>query len=141
MGIPNSWKASFENVAVYAEDGETEISYSVSEDEVEGYEATISGDTANGFEVVNSYEPGAIPIIDPDPEPKPTPIPTPEPSNSGTPATPQQQATPAKATTLPKTSDTAPVALIAGLALAGCASAAAGIVLSRRTRRGKHSHR
>ena len=131
LNADNSWSATFEDVPVYASDGETEIAYSVAEDAVEGYEATVSGDAASGFEVVNTHEPKPAP--DPDPEP-PAPKPV-------TPTTPQQPATPAKATTLPKTSDTAPVGIVAGLALAGCASAAAAFALSRRSRRGKHSGR
>lgn len=46
-----------------------EIEYSLTEAEVEGYTAEISGDAQTGFTIINSHE------IEPEPEPEPTPNP------------------------------------------------------------------
>ena len=48
------WIGAFENLDKYAA-GE-EIVYTITEDAVEGYEATIEGTVANGFTVTNAHD-------------------------------------------------------------------------------------
>ena len=49
----NGWKASFEGLPKYDASG-AEISYSVAEDAVEGYDSAITGDAQGGFTVTNT---------------------------------------------------------------------------------------
>ena len=51
----SEWKFSFDNLPVN-ENG-TAITYTVSEDKVDGYEASITGDAATGFTVTNTHTP------------------------------------------------------------------------------------
>ena len=50
----NNWQVTFAGLDVYAEDGTTEIAYTVEEDAVEGYEASYSADTLT---ITNSHTP------------------------------------------------------------------------------------
>ena len=49
----NNWTASFENLPKYRDHG-TEIAYTVSEEVVDGYSSSISGDAASGFTITNT---------------------------------------------------------------------------------------
>jgi hypothetical protein len=59
----NNWNGSFKDLPVY-EDG-AEINYTITENEVEGYTAEITGNAKDGFVITNSHTPKA----DPTPEP------------------------------------------------------------------------
>lgn len=99
-----SWTGSFYDLAKYRDHG-TEISYTVSEDEVEGYTSEITGDAASGFTVTNTKDD--------------------TPGNPGTPSHGKSGGT----SFLPKTGDdaAAPIAL-----LAAALAAAAGLLARRR---------
>lgn len=56
MNAANSWKGTFTDLA--KNDGDNnEISYTVEENSVDGYTASITGDAANGFVITNSHIP------------------------------------------------------------------------------------
>ena len=52
----NNWTASFTNVRKYDQSG-TEIQYTISEDTVNGYDATITGNQTTGFTITNTERP------------------------------------------------------------------------------------
>ena len=66
----DNWTYSFEEVFKYDAEGK-EIVYTISEEEVEGYETTI-----NGYDITNTY---VKPEVEPEPESKPESKPEPEP--------------------------------------------------------------
>ncbi|MBQ2545548.1 MAG: Cna B-type domain-containing protein, partial [Clostridia bacterium] len=88
----DGWRHTFADLPKY-EDG-TEIAYTVSEDEVEGYETSCEG-----YHITNTHEPTTpppyYPPVTPTPEPTPTPTPTPTPSEDPTP-TPTPEPTPSE---------------------------------------------
>ncbi|MGI6211790.1 MAG: Cna B-type domain-containing protein [Anaerovoracaceae bacterium] len=49
----NNWTDSFEDVAQYDNDG-NEIPYTLTEDSIDGYESSITGDESSGFTVTNT---------------------------------------------------------------------------------------
>ena len=49
----NNWTDSFEDVAQYDNDG-NEIPYTLTEDSIDGYESSITGDASSGFTVTNT---------------------------------------------------------------------------------------
>src|SRR5699024_6523626 len=49
----NNWKATFEDVDVYDEDG-NEIDYEIEEGDVDGYNSEVTGDAEEGFIVTNT---------------------------------------------------------------------------------------
>lgn len=51
----NNWKATFKNLPTV--DGENQITYTVKEEKVEGYEGKITGNQKDGFVITNSIEP------------------------------------------------------------------------------------
>ena len=55
----NNWTGSFANVRKYDQNG-TEIQYTVTEDAVNGYDTTITGDQTTGFTVTNTEQPKNI---------------------------------------------------------------------------------
>ena len=52
----NSWTGSFTNVRKYDQNG-TEIQYTVTEDAINGYDTTITGDQTTGFTITNTEQP------------------------------------------------------------------------------------
>ena len=52
----NNWTGSFTNVRKYDQNG-TEIQYTVTEDAVNGYDTTITGDQTTGFTITNTEQP------------------------------------------------------------------------------------
>ena len=52
----NNWTGSFTNVRKYDQSG-TEIQYTISEDTVNGYDTTISGNQITGFTITNTEKP------------------------------------------------------------------------------------
>ena len=52
----NNWTGSFSNVRKYNQSG-TEIQYTVTEDAVNGYNTTITGDQTTGFTITNTEQP------------------------------------------------------------------------------------
>ena len=52
----NNWTGSFYNVRKYDQSG-TEIQYTVTEDAVNGYDTTITGDQTTGFIITNTEQP------------------------------------------------------------------------------------
>ena len=52
----NNWTGSFSNVRKYDQSG-TEIQYTVTEDAVNGYDTTITGDQTTGFTITNTEQP------------------------------------------------------------------------------------
>lgn len=52
----NNWTGSFANVRKYDQNG-TEIQYTVTEDAVNGYDTTITGDQTTGFTITNTEQP------------------------------------------------------------------------------------
>ena len=88
----DGWRHTFADLPKY-EDG-TEIAYTISEDEVEGYESSCEG-----YHITNTHEPTTpppyYPPVTPTPEPTPTPTPTPTPSEEPTP-TPTPEPTPSE---------------------------------------------
>lgn len=52
----NNWTGSFSNVRKYDQNG-TEIQYTVTEDAVNGYDTTITGNQTTGFTVTNTEQP------------------------------------------------------------------------------------
>lgn len=56
----NSWTDTFSDVAVYK--GSEKITYSVTEDPVEGYTPAVEGDAIEGFRLTNSHVPELIDI-------------------------------------------------------------------------------
>ena len=52
----NSWTGSFTNVRKYDQNG-TEIQYTVTEEAVNGYDTTITGDQTTGFTITNTEQP------------------------------------------------------------------------------------
>ena len=52
----NNWTGSFSNVRKYDQSG-TEIQYTVTEDAVNGYDSTITGDQTTGFTITNTEQP------------------------------------------------------------------------------------
>lgn len=67
----NNWQGTFSGLAKY-KDGQ-EITYTISEVSVEGYETTIVGNAIDGFVVTNTY----VPPMDP-PTPPPSTPPKPQ---------------------------------------------------------------
>lgn len=57
----DDWNGEFDALPTYDAKGR-EITYTVAEDEVEGYETEITGDAAHGFTVTNSHTPETIDI-------------------------------------------------------------------------------
>ena len=57
----DSWSGTFEGLLKYNDDGE-EIVYTVVEDAVEGYEASVSGSAAEGYVVTNTHEPATTSV-------------------------------------------------------------------------------
>ena len=55
----NNWTGSFANVRKYDQNG-TEIQYTVTEDAVNGYDTTITGDQTTGFTITNTEQPKNI---------------------------------------------------------------------------------
>ena len=55
----NNWTGSFTNVRKYDQSG-TEIQYTITEDTVNGYDTTITGDQTTGFTVTNTEQPKNI---------------------------------------------------------------------------------
>lgn len=55
----NNWTGSFTNVRKYDQNG-TEIQYTVTEDAVNGYDSTITGDQTTGFTITNTEQPKNI---------------------------------------------------------------------------------
>ena len=51
----NNWKTTFKNLPTV--DGENQITYTVKEEKVEGYEGKITGNQKDGFVITNSIEP------------------------------------------------------------------------------------
>ena len=56
----DDWSWSFDNLPKY--DNGEEISYTITEDDVDGYTSTITGDAGTGYEVTNTHEPGTLEI-------------------------------------------------------------------------------
>ena len=52
----NNWTGSFANVRKYDQSG-TEIQYTVTEDAINGYDTTITGDQTTGFTITNTEQP------------------------------------------------------------------------------------
>ena len=52
----NNWTGSFTNLRKYDQSG-TEIQYTITEDAVNGYDTTITGDQTTGFTVTNTEQP------------------------------------------------------------------------------------
>jgi LPXTG-motif cell wall anchor domain protein len=52
----NNWTGSFSNLRKYDQSG-TEIQYTVTEDAVNGYDTTITGDQTTGFTITNTEQP------------------------------------------------------------------------------------
>ena len=52
----NNWTGSFANVRKYDQNG-TEIQYTVTEDAINGYDTTITGDQTTGFTITNTEQP------------------------------------------------------------------------------------
>jgi uncharacterized surface anchored protein len=50
----DGWECTFDNMDRYDESGD-EITYTVQEEQVEGYQSRISGDAEDGFIITNSY--------------------------------------------------------------------------------------
>ena len=100
-----NWKSSFEDLPRFMDGGE-EISYTLEEDPVEGYETAIEGETPSGFTVTNSHAPE-------------NPAATPPQGSSDSPG---------KGGSYGKTGAASPVAPLAALAVVGAAVAATGIV-------------
>ena len=90
----NNWTGSFANVRKYDQSG-TEIQYTVTEDAVNGYDATITGDQTTGFTITNTEQPKNV---------------TPPKQNT---TTPKQN------TTTPKTSDSTNIYLYFGMLFVG----------------------
>ena len=55
----NNWTGSFTNLRKYDQSG-TEIQYTITEDAVNGYDTTITGDQTTGFTVTNTEQPKNI---------------------------------------------------------------------------------
>ena len=55
----NNWTGSFANVRKYDQNG-TEIQYTVTEDAINGYDTTITGDQTTGFTITNTEQPKNI---------------------------------------------------------------------------------
>ena len=56
LGDSNNWTGSFANVRKYDQNG-TEIQYTVTEEAVNGYDTTITGDQTTGFTITNTEQP------------------------------------------------------------------------------------
>ena len=117
------WTGSFDGLRKVSDDGH-EIAYTVSEDPVESYTATVTGDAVAGFTVTNTKE--EVPGTPGDPQDMPG---NPPENSSGSPDTPGNSPdTPSVASSsAPKTGDdaTAPAALLIA-AFAACAAGIAG---------------
>ncbi|MBF0786751.1 Cna B-type domain-containing protein [Streptococcus sp. 19428wC2_LYSM12] len=62
LNSENKWKATFENLNKYTDQG-TEIMYSLKELEVpEGYQSKVTGDMASGFIITNTYPPATTEV-------------------------------------------------------------------------------
>ncbi|MEE8717181.1 MAG: Cna B-type domain-containing protein [Coriobacteriales bacterium] len=112
LSSATGWKATFEGLAKYRDHG-TSIAYTVSEDAVSGYTASVSGDATAGFTVTNTST--EVPPTPPSETPK-----TPTPSNPGTP-TPQGQS-------VPKTGDQTDALALGIVAAAGVCAVVAGVI-------------
>ena len=55
LSAANNWTASFDNLNLYENQGK-KIAYTVSENAVDGYQAVITGDAANGYVVTNNHD-------------------------------------------------------------------------------------
>ena len=75
LDVTNSWKDTFANLPKYTPLG-AEITYTVSEDAVDGYTAEVTGDAASGFTVTNTEVLPTTPETPGNPE-------TPEPKKPG----------------------------------------------------------
>ena len=57
LNADNGWKGTFTDLAKNDSDNNKAISYTVEENSVAGYTASITGDAANGFVITNSHTP------------------------------------------------------------------------------------
>ena len=55
LNAEGGWKGTFSGLPKYDSQTGAEISYSVAEDAVEGYDSAITGDAQGGFTVTNTY--------------------------------------------------------------------------------------
>lgn len=55
LNAGGNWKGTFEDLPKFAEDGKTEIKYTVKESSVPNYTSAVTGDAANGFKITNTY--------------------------------------------------------------------------------------
>ena len=98
LSAANQWGHVFENLPKYDENGH-EISYTVEEKLIAGYDASVVGDVANGFVITNREVPTTPPgggdtDPSPDPNPQPQPNPTPDPQPTPDPGMPTPPKTP-----------------------------------------------
>ena len=106
LNATNNWKADFQELDIF-ENGDR-ISYSISEENVNGYTALISGDMKTGFYITNKHTPKETP-------------------SSHTPSNPRKVAS-------PKTGDASNMGLWLGLMLASLVGLVIVFVSSRRNR-------
>ncbi|WP_251158378.1 Ig-like domain-containing protein [Caniella muris] len=103
------WRGSFDGLRKTAVDGH-EISYTVAEDPVEGYDSTVTGDAAQGFTVTNAAR--EDPKSDPKGDPGTPPGPTPPDRTAPDPADPgRQQGAAVRRGAQARAADTVPAAL------------------------------
>ncbi len=112
------WAFSFGDLAKYDSTDGHEIVYTVTEDEVEGYESEVTGSVADGFVVTNTK--------------KETPAPAPD----DTPSEKPSGSTPSSKSAMPKTGDTSG-AMIATYLGAGALMLVAGMLEKVRRRMGE----
>jgi hypothetical protein len=60
LSADNEWKASFEGLPAYQD--RQKIAYTVTEDPVAGYTATVTGDAESGFTATNAHEPATTAV-------------------------------------------------------------------------------
>ena len=123
----NGWTSSFTGLAKYR-DGGTTIVYTVTEDSVDGYKTSISGDQESGFTITNTKE---VAPEKPDTPDNPTPVTpggdmpttptTPSTPSSGTPGTPANTPAVQAQSAMPKTADASviPLVVVVLVAIAG----------------------
>ena len=61
LDAAGGWIGTFEGLLKLNDDG-TEIAYTVTEDAVEGYTATVSGNAGDGFEITNKHVPETVEV-------------------------------------------------------------------------------
>ena len=114
LSADSGWKAAFEDLPVYRK-GEA-IAYTVTEDEVEGYVAEITGSAEHGFVIKNTHEPDPV-------KPEPTDTPHAQPTEAPAAGNDEPAASPvptAQPAAVPQTGDPNPVGLwLVLLALSG----------------------